>query len=336
MTVSESRQRPDIPTLTESLPLSEAELDAALDRARATLPDDPVRSAPGAVPPAAAAAPLANVDIELPLKVRADDATRRRDAAAAAAAAAAQASAPQIATPFAPLLDRLLDAGHGPFGLQVDVKHDHRVVGSWEIEIGPSDAADVHGSQARAVLNACVAADGSVRATAAFLVLHHWWVTSADPFQLDQLYEGLTHAVLDRFEWLMEDRADLARTMPPYVVYLVDGRQKKPRVFKAARLEQSLLRALGDGRAVPGLDLHVAHGRGTGVSPLSATLPDDLGGADRTSSELDPSDGESNGRATKKPPPPEPVRRRADEVFVPERLSQANLRWMRKGSGEPQ
>lgn len=45
MTVSESRQRPDIPTLTESLPLSEAELDAALDRARATLPDDPVRSA---------------------------------------------------------------------------------------------------------------------------------------------------------------------------------------------------------------------------------------------------------------------------------------------------
>lgn len=332
MTVSESRQRPDIPTLTESLPLSEAELDAALVRARATLPADPVRSPLGAAPPAAAAAPLANVDIELPFKVRADDATRRRDAAVAAAA---RASAPQIATPFAPLLDRLLDAGHGPFGLQVDVKHDHRVVGSWEIEIGPSESADVHGSQARAVLNACVAADGSVRATAAFLVLHRWWVTSADPFQFDQLYEGLTHAVLDRFEWLMEDRADLARTMPPYVVYLVDGRQKKLRVFKAARLEQSLLRALGDGRAVPGLDLHVAHGRGTGVSPLSATLPDDLGGADRTSSELDPSDGESTGRATKKPPT-EPVRRRADEVFVPERLSQANLRWMRKGSSEPQ
>jgi hypothetical protein len=31
--------------------------------------------------------------------------------------------------------------------------------------------------------------------------------------------------------------------------------------------------------------------------------------------------------------PTEPVRRRANEVFVPERLSEANLRWMRKGSG---
>ena len=335
MTVSESRQRPDLPTLTESLPLSEAELDAAIVRARVTLPADPVRSAAGAAPqaeaePQAGAAPLASVDIELPFKVRSDDATRRRDAAAVPAAA------PLIATPFAPLLERLLDAGRGPFGLHVDVKHDHRVVGSWEIEIGPGGRADVHGSQARAVLHACAAADGHVRATAAFLVLHHWWVTSADPFQLDQLYEGLTHAVLDRFEWLMEERADLARTMPPYVLYLVDGRQKKPRVFKAARLEHSMLRALGDGRAVPGLDLHVAHGRGTGVSPLSATLPDDLGGAEQTSSEADLIDGESIGRAKKKPPPPEPVRRRADEVFVPERLSEANLRWMRKGSGEPQ
>ena len=215
------------------------------------------------------------------------------------------------------------------------MKHDHRVVGTWEIEIGPSDTADVHGSQARAVLNACVAADGHARATAAFLVLNHWWVTSADPFQLDQLYEGLTYAVLDRFEWLMEERADLARTMPPYVLYLVDGRQKKARVFKAARLEHALLRALGDGRAVPGLDLHVAHGRGTGVSPLSATLPDALDGAEQTCRGRSASTGESNGRAAKKPPPPEPVRRRAEEVFVPERLSEANLRWMRKGSGEP-
>ncbi len=325
MTVSESRQRPDLPTLTESLPIDETALEAALSRARAAAP-------PAAAFAAAAEKPASVVDIELPFKVRADDVSGRRDAVAAAAA---QAAAPQIATPFAPLLDRLLDAGRGPFGLQVDVKHDHRVVGSWEIEIGPSDPAETHGSQARAVLNACVAADGEARATAAFLVLHHWWVTSADPFQLDQLYEGLTHAVLDRFEWLMEERADLARTMPPYVLYLVDGRQKKPRVFKAARLEHSLLRALGDGRAVPGLDLHVAHGRGTGVSPLSATLPDDLGGADRLSPELNPSDGESTNGTMKKPPRPEPVRRRADEVFVPERLSEANLRWMRKGSGEP-
>ncbi len=299
MRATESRERPDLPTLTESLPLDDAALAAALAAAEAGLPVDAMRATQSPPPP--------HVDIELPFKVRAVDESRPDEDVSPYRAA----PAPTVTTPFAPLLDQLLDAGPGRFGLQIDVKHDHRVVGTWEIDISPRDPSDVHVSQAGAVLHACVAADGDVRATAAFLVLGHWWVNSADPFELDQLYDALSYAVLERFDALMEGRADLARTMPPYVLYLVDARQKKPRVFKAARLELALLRALGDGHAVPGLDLHIAHGRGTGVSPLSATLPSELSAADVA--------------------PPEPVRRRADEVFVPERLSEANLRWMRKG-----
>jgi hypothetical protein len=315
MTVREARERPDLPTLTESLPLDDAALAAAL--------------AAVASPAPAKAEP--QVDIELPFKVRAvDDEPRDGEAARLQRTTAA----PPVTTPFAPLLDQLLDAGPGRFGMQIDVKHDHRVVATWDIDISPRDPADLHVPQAQALLYACVAADGNPRATAAFLVLTHWWVNSADPFELDQLYEGLTYAVLDRFDGLMKERADLARTMPPYVLYLVDGRQRKPRVFKVARLEHALLRALGDGSAVPGLDLHVAHGRGTGVSPLSATLPSELSPADILPSDGPLIDAEADARPAKKSDPPPPVRRRADEVFVPERLSEENLRWMRKASGE--
>ena len=190
-------------------------------------------------------------------------------------------------------------------------------------------------SQASAVLHVCVAADGNPRETAAFLVLGHWWVNSADPAELDRLYEELTYAVLDRFDALMEGRDDLGGTMPPYVLYLVDGRVKKPRVFKAARLEHALLRVLSDGRAVPGLDLHVAHGRGGGVSPLSATLPSDLSAVDLAPPDVPTFSSESEDDVPARKPPPPPVRAGADEVFVPERLSEANLRWMRKGSGGP-
>jgi hypothetical protein len=334
MAVREARERPDLPTLTESLPLDEAEFAAALAAAAATAPVDPTRAAPASRLDTSRAA-AARVDIELPFKVRAVDEERRgeddRDDDERWQRATA---APPVTTPFAPLLDQLLDSGPGPFVMQVDVKHDHRVVGTWDIDICASDPSDVHVSQAQAVLYACVAADGNPRETAAFLVLAHWWVNSADPLQLDQLYESLTYAILDRFDTLMKGREDLARTMPPYVLYLVDGRERKPRVFKTARLEQALLRALGDGRAVPGLDLHVAYGRSMGVSPISATLPSELS-TDLLPADIATIDADADARPAKKAAPPPPVRRRADEVFVPERLSEENLRWMRKASGEP-
>jgi hypothetical protein len=334
MTVREARDRPDLPTLTESLPLDDAKLAAAIAAAAATVPVDPTR-APASRAEPARAAPVSQVDIELPFKVRAVDQAPVGTIDDGAGRPRRAAPGPSVTTPFAPLLDRLLDAGPGPFAMQVEVKHDHRVVGTWDIDICPGDPADVHGSQASATLHACVAADGNPRATAAFLVLNHWWVNSGDPFRLDQLYEALTCGVLDRLDVLMKGRADLGRAMPPYVLFLVDGRAKKPRVFKAARLEHALLRALGDGRAVPGLDLHVAHGHGTGVSPLSATLPSDLSGA-----EIEPADASavaagSGDKPGAKPPVPPPLRRRAGEVFVPERLSEENLRWLRKASGEP-
>lgn len=320
MRATESRERPDLPTLTESLPLDEAAIVAALAALKPVAPAD-----------AAVLPPPAPVDIELPFRVRTVDASRTEGRAHPAAR---RGTPPPVTTPFAALLDQLLDAGPGPFGLHVEVKHDHRVVGTWDIYLGPADPGDIHVSQASAVLYACVSADDNLRETAAFLVLNHWWVNSADPAELDQLYEELTYAVLDRFDALMEGRTDLARAMPPYVLYLVDGRTKKPRVFKVARLEHALLRVLGDGRAVPGLDLHVAHGRGTGVSPLSATLPSDLSGADLVSPNVPTFDSEPPHETRTAPaPPPAPVRRRAEEVFVPERLSEANLRWMRKGPG---
>ncbi len=320
MRATESRERPDLPTLTESLPLDEAAIVAALAALRPAAPAD------AAVPP-----PPAPVDIELPFKVRTVDA---HVAGGRAGPSLRRGAPPPVTTPFAPLLDQLLDAGPGPFGLHVEVKHDHRVVGTWDIYLGPADPGDIHVSQASAVLYACVSADDNLRATAAFLVLNHWWVNSTDPAELDQLYEELTYSVLDRFDALMEGRSELARTMPPYVLYLVDGRTKKPRVFKAARLEHALLRVLGDGRTVPGLDLHVAHGRGTGVSPLSATMPSDLSGADLLPPDVPTFNSDAQEEApAPAAPPPAPVRRRAGEVFVPERLSEANLRWMRKGSG---
>lgn len=319
MRATESRERPDLPTLTESLPLDEAAIVAALAALKPVAPAD-----------AAVLPPPTPVDIELPFKGRSVDAVR---AGGRADPMPRRGAAPPVTTPFAPLLDQLLDAGPGPFGLHVEVKHDHRVVGTWDIYLGPADPGDIHVSQASAVLYACVSADDNLRETAAFLVLNHWWVNSADPAELDQLYEELTYSVLDRFDALMEGRSDLACTMPPYVLYLVDGRTKKPRVFKAARLEHALLRVLGDGRAVPGLDLHVAHGRGTGVSPLSATLPSDLAGAEIASPNVPTFSSEAPDEGRPAPVPPAPLRRRAEEVFVPERLSEANLRWMRKGPG---
>ena len=320
MRATESRERPDLPTLTESLPLDDAAVTAAL----AALKPPPSRDA-------AVATAVAPVDIELPFKVRAVDTGRAGDAAATARH---RLPAPPVTTPFASLLDCLLDSGSGPYGLQVDVKHDHRVVGTWDIYLGPADPNDIRAPQTSAILYACVAPDGNPRETAAFLVLTHWWIVSADPVELDQLYEELTYAVLDRLDALMQARTDIAATMPPYVLFLVDGRQKKPRVFKAARLERAMLRVLGDGRAVPGLDLHVAHGRGTGVSPVSTTQPSDLSATELVPPDIPTFRSDSADDApAKAEPPAEPVRRRAEEVFVAERLSEANLRWMRKGKG---
>ena len=88
-----------------------------------------------------------------------------------------------------------------------------------------------------------------------------------------QLYEELTATVLARLGSLTEHVPAHAEPMPPYVLYLVDGRARKVRFFSLARLASELLKALGEDGAVPALRLQIAHGRGCGSSLVASTMP---------------------------------------------------------------
>jgi hypothetical protein len=220
------------------------------------------------------------------------------------------------------LLDELMAAPPGPYGLEVEVKQDERVVGTWQMDVSPRNACAVYVSQARAALHVCVSASGDPRTTGAFLVLSHWWVNAGDEEQLAQLYDELTAAVLTRLGSVTERIPPHAEPMPPYVLFLVDGRTRKVKLFSLPRLAASLLDALGESDALPKLALQVAYGKGLGSSPVAATMPADLPVLDELVS---------------LPRPPAPVvpwspasgHQATQAVFKREQLSAVNLKWAR-------
>jgi hypothetical protein len=193
------------------------------------------------------------------------------------------------------------------------------VVGAWELDVSPRNACAVYVSQARAALHVCVSASGDPRATGAFLVLSHWWVNACDAQQASQLYDALTAATLDRLSSLAEHIAEHAEPMPPYVLYLVDGRIRRVRFFSLPRLASDLLKALGEDQAIPKLRLQIAYGRGLGSSPAAPTMPAELTVLDQASTAHPGSAIPWNTAAGQRVAP--------SEVFVREELSRENLRW---------
>lgn len=251
------------------------------------------------------AVPGVRLDIELPPRTRASDAGRAE---------------PSPALPF--IVDRLLWAP-GPFGLEVEIKSDDRVVGTWSLEVTPRNAADASVSQAKASLHVCGSARRDPRADGAFLVVTQWWVP-ADGEQLEQLYEALSIATIERLDSLLggsaegEDSDDRS-----CVLYLIDGRRGDRQLFSPDRLQIRILEDLERDHSIPGLDLRVAHHRGAGTRPhvgfastrpASATLGSDHPSADVV----------AGGTA-------QPWRR-VDKIFVRETLSPANMRWNRRAT----
>ena len=270
----------------------------------------------------AAQAPL---DIEFPLQTRGEDATgaRRstRDANDAIGRQRSVARAPQI-IPF--LVGRLLSARR-PFGLAVDLKSKDRVVGTWSIEVNPRGAGDVYVSQAKANLYVCGSARGDARATGAFLVVRQWWVRASDQAQLEQLYESLSVAALERLHALLGGaRAGDSGEPCSCVLFLVDGRRHDRKPFSLDRLQLRLLEELEGRHAIAGLDLRIAHGRGTGTRPhlvFASTMPPLQSGDSGLGWYGDP--------AADAPPSPLSL---VGEVFVRETVSTENLRWNRRAS----
>jgi hypothetical protein len=265
-------------------------------------------------------------DVELPLRTRAADAAgqqRQERRAQPRPPATPDAALPRFVCSHLPLLDELVAAGSGPYGLEVEVKQDERVVGTWELDVSPRNASEVYVSQARAALHVCVSAWGNPRATGAFLVLSHWWVNAGDDEQASQLYDELTAAIVVRLCSLTEHIPQDAEPMPPYVLYLVDGRTRKVKFFSLPRLASELLKVLGEDDAIPKLRLQVAYGRGLGSSPVAPTMPADLAVLERPLP--------SKQEVVTVPWNPASGRRRVapGEVLVREQLSADNLRWAR-------
>jgi hypothetical protein len=266
------------------------------------------------------------LDIELPFRTRAADAAdrpredRRAEPRTPGISGAAR---PTLVCAHLPLLDELVAASSGPYGLEVEVKQDGRVVGTWELDVSPRIACAVHVSQARAALHVCVSARGDPRATGGFLVLSHWWVNPGDDEQASQLYDELTAAVLVRLGSLTEHIPEHAEPMPPYVLYLVDGRTRKVKFFSLPRLASDLLEALSRDDVIHKLPLQIAHGRGLGSSPVAPTMPADLRELEQPVA--------PKQRSAAVPWNPASARRRVEpgEGFVREELSAENLRWAR-------
>ena len=265
--------------------------------------------------------PVVRPDIELPPLTRRGDAVAERrvsvDNGAVASASRAGVTA-QMGAKLPFLVERLLSAP-GPFGLEVEIKSDDRVVGSWSIEVNPRGAGGEYVSQARANLHVCGSARRDPRATGAFLVLSQWRVRVTDSEQLEHLYEALSIAAIERLDSLLgagvpgeagDDRS--------CVLFLIDGRRLDRKLFSLDRLQIRVLEDLEHDHAISGFDLRVAHRRGTGTPPhlgFAPTLPAWL-----------PANG--SGTAT----PEEAGRATAPdgEVFVRETLSPANMRWNRR------
>ena len=174
-----------------------------------------------------AAAPL---DIEFPLRTRAEDAAGASRGAAATNAAIGRLTA--VAAPLRPplpfLVERLLSAA-GPFGLEVEIKSEHRVVGTWGLEVNLRGVGDAFVSQAQADLYVCASARGDPRSTGAFLVVRQWSVGSSDSRQLEQLYAGLSVAALERLDSLLGGVPNESGGARECVLYLVDARRPRRR-----------------------------------------------------------------------------------------------------------
>jgi hypothetical protein len=255
--------------------------------------------------------------------MRAEDAAGASPGAAETNAAIGRLTA--VAAPLRPplpfLADRLLSAA-GPFGLEVEIKSENRLVGSWSVEVSPAGIGETSFGQARADLYVCASARVDPRATGVFLVVRHWSVSSPDRRQLEQLYAALSVATLERIDALLGGVPNETGEARDCVLYLLDARQAAG-AFRLDRMQVRLLEDLEGEHAIVGVDLRVAHGRGTGTAPHTpaATVPTPL-----------PGDADYAPRVR-----PERVRAAATadvlrDGFVPEAVSPENLRWNRRAS----
>jgi len=263
-----------------------------------------------------------SVDIEFPLRTRAEDAEGANRGAADTNAAILRLTA--AAAPLGPalpfLVERLLSAA-GPFGLEVEIKPDQRVVGTWALEVSQRGIGEAFVSQARGHLYVCGSARADPRAQGAFLVVRDWSPGGSDSRQIELLYAGLAVAALERLDSLLGSVPNESGASRECVLYLVDARTVAG-AFRLDRLQFRLLEELEGDHAIAGVDLLVAHGRGTGTRPhgLAATLPTPLVATPGRGAPAAGSPGTSSARI--------PV----GEVFVPETVSPGNLRWNRRAT----
>ena len=275
-----------------------------------------VVTSPPESPPAAEA-----LDIEFPFRTRAEDAEGASRDAAETNAAIGRLTA--VAAPLQPplpfLVERLLSAA-GPFGLEVEIKSEHRVVGSWSLELNLRGVGDAFVSQAQADLYVCGSARGDPRSTGAFLVVRQWSPASSDSRQLEQLYASLSVAAIERLDSLLGGAANETGGPHECVLYLLDARQAAA-PFHLNRLQARLLEELEGDHPIVGLDLLVAHGRGTGTRPhsVASTVPTPLAAESRNASRP----GQAATAASGIP---------VGEVFIAETVSPENLRWHRRAS----
>jgi len=261
--------------------------------------------------------PSSRPDIEFPLRVRGGDArgvlpqAERRDPRGA--------KQPPLPHLYASLL-----SAQGPFGLEVELKSEERLVGAWDIELEVAGAAQP--ARAAAHLYACASIRDDPRATGIFLVVRRWVAWEPDKPQRERLYESLSVAVLERLDSLLGDGVDESDEARSCVLFLVDGRRDHDAAdFSLDRLQIRILEDLESAHAITGMDLRVAHGRGTGTRPQPTFAPTDRA----------PSPGE--GPVTEPCPAPGtgPPRSRPSlvgEVFVRETLSPENMRWNRRST----
>ena len=228
-----------------------------------------------------------------------------------------------MAAPLRPplpfLVERLLSAA-GPFGLEVEIKSEHRVVGTWAVEVNLRGVGDAFVSQAQADLYVCGSARGDPRATGAFLVVRQWSVGSSDSRQLEQLYAGLSVAALERLDSLLGGVPNESGAPRECVLYLVDARRAaapvsaRPAAGSAAR---GAGRRASDRRRRPARRPWARH-RHPAARPR-------LDGADAARRRV-----ANPARAAQETTlaPSIPV----GEVFVAETVSPENLRWNRRAS----
>ena len=223
------------------------------------------------------------------------------------------------ALPF--MAERLLSAP-GRFGLEVEIKSEQRVVGTWTIEVDPPGAGGSGISRAKADLYVCASACGDARANGAFLVIRRWWVRVCDAAQVERLYEALSAATLDRLDALLAGAPDETDESRSCVLFLIDERGLDKRTFSADRLQIRILEDLERDHAIAGMDMRVAHGRGKAIRPhvpFESTLP-----APAQTADAGPGD---NGTVRRSAPSS-----LLSQAFVRETLSPENLRWKRRAS----